>query len=457
MAEHVLIDFAGEGSGTGGLTWGQRGVWRSIVMDGEAKTLGGVVKVPGGTTVERVSASMRFVLGRHQSLRTKLRIGPDGEVRQVVHASGELPLEIVDVPAGQDADAVADALTRRYQSEPFDYERDWPVRLGAVRQGDVISHTVAVYLHTTMDALGMAALVRDLATHLGGLEAEPVTAVQPLELAERESGPSALRQSRASLRHMESVLRAVPSRRFPPTGAITDEHDMLHYRSPALLLAVTAAAARRGIDSSPVLLGAYAVSLARVTGVSTVPVHLAVSNRFRPRMAASVAPLAQVAPCVIEVAGTTLDGVMGRAWQAAMSAYKHAYYDPAGRAEVEARVDAERGEPVDMSVYFNDRRTPGTGTAAAADPADLPARIEAARAGSTLRWDLRPGPMLETVYLDVDDLDGALGLLLTVDLRKLSRESAERLIRGMQDVVIGMALDPDAPTGVSAAEPVGIT
>jgi hypothetical protein len=467
MAEHVLIHFEGEGSGTGSLTWGQRGVWRTILMDGEAKTLGGVVEVPGGTTVARVTASMRYVLGRHQSLRTKLRIGPDGEMRQVLHTSGELPLEIVDVPPGQDAAAVADALSRRYQSDPFDYEQDWPVRLGAVRQGDVISHTVAVYLHTTMDALGLTALVRDLATHLAGRPAEPVTAVQPLELAERESSPSAQRQSRASLRHMESVLRAVPRHRFRPTGATTDEHDMLHYRSPALLLAVTAVAARRGIDTSPILLGAYAVSLARVTGVSTVPVHLAVSNRFRPRMAASVAPLAQVAPCVIEVAGTTLDGVLGRAWQAAMSAYKHAYYDPAWRAELEARIDAERGEPVDMSVFFNDRRTPGPvgagadpapgPVAAGADPAELPARIEAARGESSLRWDLEPGSMQQSVYLDADDLDGALGLVLTVDLRKLSRESAERLVRGMEEVVVGMALDPGAPTGVSAAEPAGIT
>jgi hypothetical protein len=95
--------------------------------------------------------------------------------------------------------------------------------------------------------------------------------------------------------------------------------------------------------------------------------------------------------------------------------------------------------------------------AAGADPAELPARIEAARGESSLRWDLEPGSMQQSVYLDADDLDGALGLVLTVDLRKLSRESAERLVRGIEEVVIGMALDPGAPTGVTAAEPAGIT
>ena len=105
MAEDVLIRFEGKGSGTGGLTWGQQGVWRSIVLDGEAKTLGGVVEVPGGTTVERVRGSMRYVLGRHQSLRTRLSFGPDGEVRQVVHTSGELPLHIVDLAPKEDAAA----------------------------------------------------------------------------------------------------------------------------------------------------------------------------------------------------------------------------------------------------------------------------------------------------------------------------------------------------------------
>jgi hypothetical protein len=484
MAEHVLIPFAGEGSGSGELTWGQRGAWRSIVAGGQALTMGGVMPTPPSVTVESVAGSLRFLLARHQSLRTRLRLGPDGHVRQEVFAAGELPLEVVDVPAGEDARAVADEVRRRLQTRPYDYEHDWPVRAAAIRQDGVVTHSVVVYLHTSLDALGLTVLVRDLAGHHAGAEPEPVTALQPLELAAQEAGPTAQRQSRASLQHMESVLRGVPAVARPSTGADTDEHDTLYFWSPRLSLAVAAVADRQGIDTSPILLGAYALSLARVTGVNPVAVQLLVSNRFRPRLGGTVAPLAQVAPCLLDVADTTLAGVVGRAWRGAMSAYKHAYYDPAGRTELVRRLREERGDQVERFVFLNDRRGQGLATAAGAAPAaagsagpaapvsaagsagsagaaapdrtELAARLDALRDRSTVRWDLLAGFMREAVYLDVDDRAGALELTLTVDLRILTRAGAEQVLRGMEDVAAEMALDPDAPSGVLAgsAEPV---
>lgn len=448
MAEQVLVAFAGEGSGRGELSWGQRGVWRSIVADGEAKTMGGLVAIPGGTTIENMTGSLRFVLGRHQSLRTKLRLGPDGRVGQEVFERGELPLEIVDV-AG-DADAAAAAVQRRFQTDPFDYEQDWPVRAAAIRQDGVVTHTVVVYLHTSLDALGLAVLIRDLAGHLAGAEPEPVTAMQPLELAARQGTPGAQRQSRASLQHMESVLRAAPAGAWTPTGADTDEHDTLYYRSPRLSLAVAAIAERHGIDTSPVLLGAYGLSLARVSGVNPLAVQLAVSNRFRPRLAGTVAPLAQVAPCLLDLSGTTLAGVVGRAWRGAMTAYKHAYYDPAGRSELVARLIEEVGPQADLFVFFNDRRGQDRVVVPVPEDSRLPSELDGLRERSAVRWELLAGPMLECLYLDVDEREGALELTLTVDLRILTRAEAERVLRGTEEVAVGMALDPGAPSGVGA-------
>jgi condensation domain-containing protein len=456
MAEHVLVAFAGEGSGRGELSWGQRGVWRTIVADGEAKTLGGVVAIPGGSTVENMVGSLRFVLGRHQSLRTKLRLGPDGRVGQEVFARGELRLEIVDVPAGQDAGAVAAAVQRRLKTDPFDYENDWPVRAAAIRQDGAVTHTVVVYLHTSLDAQGLTVLIRDLAGHLAGAEPEPVTAMHPLELAGRQGTPAAQRQSRASLQHMENVLRAVPAGAWTPTGADTDEHDTLYYWSPRLSLAVAAVADRQGIDTSPILLGAYALSLARETGVNPMAVQLAVSNRFRPRLGGTVAPLAQVAPCLLDLAGTTLAGVVGRAWRGAMSAYKHAYYNPADRSELVRRLTAEIGPQADLFVFFNDRRGQDRSAPPVPDPARLPSELDGLRDRGTARWDLMAGPMLESLYLDVDERDGALELTLTADLRILTRAGAERVLRGTEEVAVRMALEPDAPSGVAAgaaAEP----
>ena len=59
---------------------------------------------------------------------------------------------------------------------------------------------------------------------------------------------------------------------------------------------------------------------------------------------------------MIEVADAPFEEVVRRAWQSALGAYKHAYYDPAGKSEVSERLAAERGAEPDWSVVFNDRR-----------------------------------------------------------------------------------------------------
>lgn len=450
--EHVVVPFTGEGSGTGELTWGQRAAWRTFLADGEAKTLGGVVPLPPDTSVEKIAEALRFVVSRHQALRTRLRFGSDGDVTQEVFASGEVTLEVVDVPPGADAAAVAEEVRRRFVTDPFDYERDWPVRMAAVRQGGETTHTVAVYLQTSLDAHGLAVLARDLLSYFAGAPVEPVTAIQPLELALKQADRTARRQGEASLRHMEHVLTSVPLRRFPePVEPGPPVWDTLRVRSPALAGAVAAVAARRGIDTSPILLGAYALGLAGETGVSPVAMLLAVSNRFRPRAATSVSPLAQVATCLLDVTDATMDELVGRAWQAAMSAYKHAYYHPAERFKVASRLGATAGGPRDLSCYFNDRR--GQGIRLDAGSEEPPAEIgdlRAALAGTELTWRLEPGFPQEIAYLNVDEVAGAIALSLTVNTRVLSREATERVIRGMEDAAVAMALEPDRPTGLGA-------
>ena len=59
-----------------------------------------------------------------------------------------------------------------------------------------------------------------------------------------------------------------------------------------------------------------------------------VSNRFRPGFAGSVSPVMQSCLGVIEVADAPFEEVVRRAWQSALGAYKHAYYDLAGKGEV---------------------------------------------------------------------------------------------------------------------------
>jgi hypothetical protein len=442
----ILVPFHGEGAGVGELTWGQKGIWQTIRASGESKTMGGVDPLPPGATVGRAIAALQYVLGRHQSLRTRLRFDADGYPQQVVSSSGEVPVEIVDADGADDPAQVAEEVRDRYQGENFDYAHEWPVRMALVCRDGRPTHAVAIYLHLALDAQAMDLVMADSTTVDGAGGPPPLNGIQPLELAALQALPAAQRQCDASLRHLERMLRVAPRRFGPATAGSEPLYQMLGYRSRAALLAVRAVAARIGMGTTPVLLAAFAVALARRTGVSPVVTVLAVSNRFRPGFAASVSPVAQVSPCLIDVAGISLTDAVRRAARSAMQAYKHAYYDPDRRAELIERVNRERGEEVDISCFFNDRRQQGREQTKGPLATDL--EIRQAMPASELRWITRPGLPQQKIYLDVDDAPGAVDLSLSADTRYLSPPDMVAFIREMEAVAVVAALDPAAGTGV---------
>ncbi len=447
MADQIVVPFHGAGSGVGELTWGQSEVWQSIQRSGVSSTIGGVSTVPPGTTVADVAAVLRFIMSRHQSLRTRLRFDTeDGRPLQEVATCGDAVLEVVD--CSSDAAAVADAVSDRYLNADFDYATDWPVRMAAIRCDGVVTHSVAVYLHLAIDGAGLDVLLADLATRdpLTGEAPAPVDAVQPLELARRQRSTSALRQSEASLRHWERVLRAVPPVRFAgPTNRGEPRFRMAGYRSPATLLAVHALAAHHDTDSSPVLLAAFAVALTEVTGMSPAVTLLAVSNRFRPGLAATVGQVAQASPCVVDTAAATFGEVIARARKAALGTYLHAYYDPARRATLTDTVTRDRGVEVDLGCTFNDRRRQAPDPVA---PRPTPPALTAAVALGTFRTIPRTDLSRQKLYLGVDDVPGAIDLTMSADTHFVSPGDMERIFRTMESTVVAAATELASSTEV---------
>ena len=216
LTDRVIVQFAGDGSGVGELSWGQQEIWS--VMQGKANSLpmGGARALPPGQTVADVAAGLSFIMSRHQALRTRLRLGPDGQPLQVVHASGEITLEVVD--AGDDDPAeVAAAVAAGYKARPFDYEQEWPLRMAVITHRGAATHLAEMICHIAVDAFGLAALHDDF-DHRGD-RTGPVTAMQPMEQASRQRGPSGRRAHEASMRYFERLAATVPDRQFrrPPT------------------------------------------------------------------------------------------------------------------------------------------------------------------------------------------------------------------------------------------------
>src|ERR1700678_1434260 len=77
VTERVVVRFEGDGSGAAELSWGQQEIWSAIQEKGNSLPFCGVRALSPGQTVADVAAGPRFIMSRHQSLRTRLRLDPD--------------------------------------------------------------------------------------------------------------------------------------------------------------------------------------------------------------------------------------------------------------------------------------------------------------------------------------------------------------------------------------------
>lgn len=450
MVRSVAVPFEGTGSGEQPLTWAQNDVWQGMVATGEAATLSGVHEVPAGTTLDEQVELWSFILSRHQALRTRLRFDADGTPHQVCSATGQASMTVAEA-GDADPAAVAEDLRLQLERQPFDYQNDWPVRMAVVTSHGLLSHQVTVYLHLMVDGGGINAVVADVAGRdpRTGAPAGPVTALQPLELARRQSQPAALRQSAASLRHLEHVLRVVSPRLLgEPKPDQPAEYRKIRFISPATTLAARRIAEDHDVSPSTALSAMFAVGLARQIQDGMVWAMVLVSNRFRPGLADSVSQLVQSSPFLIDVAEVSLATVVSRARGSLLHTYKNAYYDGRRFNEVVERVSRERGEPIEFCCYYNDRRD----GLAADDVADAPAatdeQLRQALAHSS--WSQLHEHALPAVplFVNLDHPPGATDFQVSFDTRYLDFDAVLAFLREMEAAAVETAITPDAPTRV---------
>jgi hypothetical protein len=442
MTERILIPFSCASSGTAELTWGQWELWPAMQLECSSFPIGGYLPVAPGRTVADIAGDLKFLVERHASLRTRMEAGADGGQRQVLAAHGEVPLLVTDAGT-EDPEQVAAALQRRWEGEVFDYPREFPVRWGVVTSQGTARYLVSVICHLAADGAGVMVLLDDLAgrDQATGAAAGPPAALTALELTGMQRGPASKRQNDAALRYWEDTLRKVPAARFPPVTPQRPRYWQALYNSPAAYLAAQAVAARTGYDTSMVLLAAHAVNLVQVSGVHPAVVQAVTNNRFRRGFAGLVSPLCSFALCVLDVGGCTFDEAVGRAWRAALRAYKLAYCDPLQREAVIARVTKERGAgEIDIRCFLNDRRLNNRQEPGAEVPG--PDQIRAALPRTTLTWGFRHELPNERCYLNIDNVPDTVHCELRADTAYVPPSDMEALLRGLEAVLVQAALNP---------------
>ena len=448
MTDKVVVQFAGDGSGVAELSWGQEQIWSVIQEKGNSLPMGGARALPPDQTVADVAAGLSFIMSRHQALRTRLRFSLDGQTQQVVHASGAITLDVVDA-GDSDPGEVAAAVAAEYKARKFDYEHEWPLRMAVITHHGNATHVAQMICHIALDAFGLAVLYDDFDQR--NERTGPVTAMQPMEQASWQRGPSGRRAHEASLRYFERQAGFAPDRQFkasadprrPRFWQVTLD-SRAGYRAAGML------AARLGLGTSPVLLAAFAVALTSVSVSPRVAVYVVVSNRFRRGFADSVSPAMQACLGVIDTDGP-FEEVVRRAWKSGLGVYKHAYYDPAGMSEMYQRLVAERGTEPDWSVVFNDRRVLSREFAdtVSADGA-LSLRDELTR--STLTWGDRNDTPQQKVFLSICDAPDTLCCEMWADTNFVSPADMEGLLRRIEAVIVNAALADGVPAGSASTQ-----
>lgn len=443
MTHRVPVRFEGDGSGVEELSWGQRELWEAMRRQLTWMPMGYALPVPPGTTVDDMVAQLRFMMGRYQSMRTRVRRDPDGHDRQVVAASGEIDLEIVDASPDEDPAAVAETVRQRFCDADHDFARDWPVRMAVVRQGGVPTHQVVIVCHLVADGFGALVIMREIEDRdlvHGRRPVPPVTATEPMAQARWEASPAGQREQAAVLRHWEGLLRTIPARRFPgPADPREPRYWRVDFDSPATLLAVRAIRARTTVDSSSILLALFVVSWARVSGVDPVVTRVIANNRFRRGLADTVSPIAHTGLCVVPLGDITFDEALSTVHRRAIATYRYAYYDPRELDKVVARASAERGEEIDLSSFFNDRRY---ATRALTDrPPPGPAEITAALDRTRLRWSQQDKPV-ERLFVTLNDEPDTLAYELFADTHHVSPADLSACVRGIEALAVEAAFDP---------------
>jgi hypothetical protein len=440
----VPVPFSGEGSGRAPMSWGQKDIWKAMVRQKSWLPIGGWRTLEPGTTVEDIAGELAYLHGRFPSFRTRLT-WDGGPVGQELSAAGSNVLEIYDAAEGEDAESVAAAVHHAYRHRAYDMREEWPIRMAVVREAGVPTHLVVTMIHWALDVNGATVMLRDVAVR----ETAPLSGQQPLEQALWQNSEAGQRHNNKTLAHIEDLLRAVPARRFPAdlAGPEKQRYWQGRFTSPALAAALPAISVRTGVDSSSVLGTLYAISLARLTGNEHAVLRPVVSNRFRPGISGVVCHGAQSGVLSVHLAGTTYDEAVEAMRKAAMGALKHAYYDMDDYEAMVGRISAERGEDIDVGVFYNDRRldaAPGTAAAPSLD------ELEAGRARAEHEWVLGKHDPLERVALHVEESEDGMVLWFDVDTRVLSKENTLELVRGIEAAAVEAALDGSAPTGIGA-------
>ena len=353
------------------LSFAQRRLWFLDQLEPGSVdyTVRSLVRLPGKLDVAALDAALCGVLRRHEVLRTRLVVGPDGLPYQVIGPSAPFPLPVADISGETDPLAAARQLIAQDAVTPFELSAGGLIRASLIRLA-ADDHVLALSMHhMVFDEWSARILRRELAVLYaafcrGEPDPLPPLAVQYADFAVWQRRWLAGEVLAGQLAYWRGRLAGAPvlelpaDRPRPPVrssaGAVAG------FSVPAEAAAGLRAVAREaGATMFMTLLAAFAVLLGRYSGQDDVSVGIPVANRNHAGTEDLIGFFVNTLVMRADLSGDPeFTELVGRLWKMALDGYAH--QDLPFEQLVDALMtDRDRSRTPLFQVLFNYRAEDG--------------------------------------------------------------------------------------------------
>jgi hypothetical protein len=439
-AAALRVKFSGDRAAEGPLTLGQRNTWPWVTNTAlYTRMTDWALDLPRGATLGDIAAAWAVLMARHESLRTTY--SPGGDVQRVA-GSGELPIEVFEVPGGPASGAeLAVRLVAALRAREFDLTADLPVRVAVACSDGVPQAAAAVYSHMAVDFASMAivgAQFTRLAADPASREPGP-RGHQPLDQAAAEASPRGQQRAKLALRSLRSRLEVMPPCMHPvPVTPGESGPASAWLWSPAAALALPHISARTGGSAQSAVLAAVCALLSLRSGHQRCMLTGPVTNRYEAALRGYVGSLARDTVIAVDTGAAGYDELVRRAGAASLKAARSALVDRAGLLAAIGEIEHARGIAYARDCVYNDISAPAAAAAPPHPPGD-PAQARAALARTGLYWT-QISHIDELLLLVLAEVTGELILgAVTRDTSRMPRAEIEMLLRGVEALLVAAA------------------
>ncbi|MEI5097734.1 amino acid adenylation domain-containing protein [Streptomyces sp. PmtG] len=321
------------------LSFAQRRLWYLYQLEGPSDTYNMELsfRLTGELDAAALTAAVRDVVVRHESLRTLCAEDGDGEPYQRVLRESELSLDVpvVDVTPGEADAAFAAAVAYR-----FDLKAELPLRVSVFRTAPREHVLIVLVHHIAADGGSLAPLLRDLAAAYAARRAGRAPRWEPLpvqykdytlwqrEVLGDEDDPDSV--AATQIGYWREELEGVPQPvRLPldrPRTARADHHgDLVEFTvEPRVLLRLEELAAERGATVAMAVQAALAVLLNKLGGGEDLTLGSPIAGRTDDAMADMVGFFVNLWVLRVDLSGNpSFADLLGQVRTKALMAYDH--------------------------------------------------------------------------------------------------------------------------------------